>query len=168
MDIIIRNAASRDLPVILEIINQAILTTTAIYDYEARTLEEQTAWFEKMIFDGMPVIVAEHDKKVIGYGSYNIFKPKIGYKFSVEHSIYLNEKSRGIGVGGKLLGSLIQRARESGLHTMIGIIDAANRGSIEFHKKYGFIEKGYLREVGYKFDQWLDVVYMQLILDNEA
>ena len=167
MDLIIRNAAPKDLPSILEIINHAILTTTAIYDYEERTLEEQTAWFEKMINDGMPVIVAEHDKKVLGYGSYNIFRPKIGYRFSVEHSIYLDDKSRGIGVGGKLLGSLIQRARESGLHTMIGAIDAANRGSIEFHKKYGFIEKGYLREVGFKFDQWLDVVYMQLILKGE-
>jgi len=167
MDLIIRNAAPKDLPAILEIINHAILTTTAIYDYDARTLEEQTAWFEKMITDGMPVIVAEHDKEVIGYGSYNIFRPKVGYRFSVEHSIYLNDKSRGIGVGGKLLGSLIQRARESGLHSMIGAIDAANRGSIEFHKKYGFIEKGYLREVGYKFDQWLDVVYMQLILEEE-
>ena len=167
MDLIIRNAAPKDLPAILEIINHAILTTTAIYDYDARTLEEQTAWFEKMINDGMPVIVAEHDKEVIGYGSYNIFRPKVGYRFSVEHSIYLNDKSRGIGVGGKLLGSLIQRARESGLHSMIGAIDAANRGSIEFHKKYGFIEKGYLREVGYKFDQWLDVVYMQLILEEE-
>ena len=167
MDLIIRNAAPRDLPSILEIINQAILTSTAIYDYEIRTLEEQTAWFEKMILDGMPVIVAEYDKRVIGYGSYNIFRPKIGYKFSVEHSIYLDDKSRGIGVGGKLLGSLIQRAKESGLHTMIAGIDAANRGSIDFHKKYGFIEKGYLREVGYKFDQWLDLVFMQLILEEE-
>lgn len=167
MDLIIRNAAPKDLPAILDIINHAILTTTAIYDYEPRSLEQQTAWFESMIKDGMPVIVAEHNGNVIGYGSYNIFKPKIGYRFSVEHSIYLDEKSRGIGVGGKLLRSLIQRASESGLHTMIGVIDAANRGSIEFHKKYGFIEKGYLREVGYKFDQWLDVVYMQLILKEE-
>ncbi len=167
MDLIIRNAAPKDLPAILEIINQAILETTAIYDYEIRTLEEQTAWFNKMIEDGMPVIVAEFEKEVIGYGSYNIFRPKIGYKFSVEHSIYLNDKSRGIGVGGRLLGSLIQRAKESGLHTMIAGIDATNRGSIKFHEKYGFVEKGYLREVGYKFDQWLDLVFMQLILKED-
>jgi L-amino acid N-acyltransferase YncA len=82
MDLIIRNAAPKDLPAILEIINHAILTTTAIYDYDARTLEEQTTWFEKMIADGMPVIVAEHDKQVIGYGSYNIFRPKVGYRCS--------------------------------------------------------------------------------------
>lgn len=167
MDIIIRNATPHDLPAILDIINQAILTTTAIYDYDARTLEEQAAWFDQMIQDGMPVIVAEHDKEVVGYGSYNIFKPKIGYRFSVEHSIYLDEKSRGVGVGGKLLKSLIQRAHESGVHTMIGVIDAANRGSIDFHKKFGFIEKGYLREVGFKFDQWLDIVFMQLILEED-
>lgn len=167
MDLIIRNAAPKDLPAILEIVNQAILTTTAIYDYEERTLEEQTAWFNKMIEDGMPVIVAELEKEVIGYGSYNIFRPKIGYRFSVEHSIYLNEKSRGVGVGGRLLGSLIQRARESGLHTMIAGIDASNSGSIKFHEKYGFVEKGYLREVAYKFDQWLDLVFMQLVLRED-
>jgi L-amino acid N-acyltransferase len=166
-DLIIRNAAPRDLPAILEIINQTILTSTAIYDYEIRSLEEQTVWFEKMIENGMPVIVAEMDGEVIGYGSYAIFRPKIGYRFTVEHSIYLNEKSRGVGVGGKLLRSLIQRARESGVHTMIAGIDAANRGSIDFHKKYGFVEKGYLKEVGYKFDQWLDLVFMQLLVDED-
>lgn len=167
MDLIIRSAAPKDLPVLLEIINHAILNTTAIYDYEPRTMDEQKAWFEKMFNDGMPVIVAEMEGKVIGYGSYNIFRPKIGYKFSVEHSIYLDDKSRGMGVGGKLLGSLIQRAKESGVHTMIGVIDAANRGSIEFHKKYGFVEKGYLKEIAFKFDQWLDVVFMQLLIEED-
>jgi L-amino acid N-acyltransferase YncA len=167
MDLIIRSAAPKDLPALLEIINHAILNTTAIYDYEPRTMDQQKAWFEQMFNDGMPVIVAERQGEVLGYGSYNIFRPKIGYKFSVEHSIYLDEKSRGIGVGGKLLGSLIQRARESGLHSMIAGIDAANRGSIEFHKKYGFVEKGYLKEVGYKFDQWLDLVFMQLLLEED-
>ncbi|SKB44683.1 GNAT family N-acetyltransferase [Dyadobacter psychrophilus] len=167
MDLIIRSAAPKDLPSLLEIINHAILNTTAIYDYEPRTMDQQKAWFEQMFNDGMPVIVAERQGEVIGYGSYNIFRPKIGYKFSVEHSIYLDEKSRGIGVGGKLLGSLIQRARESGLHSMIAGIDAANRGSIEFHKRYGFVEKGYLKEVGYKFDQWLDLVFMQLLLEED-
>ena len=167
MHLIIRNAAQKDLPAILEIINHAILNTTAIYDYEPRTLEYQNAWLDQMLTDGMPVLVAEVDGEVIGYGSYNIFRPKIGYKYSVEHSIYLNEKSRGMGVGSRLLESLIQRARESGIHTMIAGIDAANRGSIDFHKKYGFVEKGYLNEVGYKFDQWLDLVFMQLLLHED-
>jgi L-amino acid N-acyltransferase len=167
MDLIIRTAAPKDLPALLDIINHAIINTTAIYDYEPRTLEEQTAWYEKLYHDGMPVIVAEQEGRVIGYGSYAIFKPKVGYRFSVEHSIYLDEKSRGMGVGGRLLGSLIQRAKESGIHTMVGVIDAANRGSIEFHKKYGFIEKGYLKEIAFKFDQWLDVVYMQLLIEED-
>lgn len=167
MHLIIRSAAPKDLPSLLEIINHAILNTTAIYDYDPRTIEEQKEWLDKMFNDGMPVIVAELDGAVIGYGSYNIFRPKIGYKYSVEHSIYLNEKSRGMGVGSRLLESLIQRARESGVHTMIAGIDASNRGSIDFHKKYGFVEKGYLKEVGYKFDQWLDLVFMQLLLDED-
>lgn len=167
MHLIIRNATPKDLPALLEIINHAILNTTAIYDYEPREYDQQKEWLDQMFNDGMPVVVAEVDGEVIGYGSYNIFRPKIGYKFSVEHSIYLNEKSRGMGVGSRILESLIQRARESGIHTMIAGIDAANRGSIEFHKKYGFVEKGYLKEVGYKFDQWLDLVFMQLLLDED-
>ncbi|WP_138479048.1 GNAT family N-acetyltransferase [Dyadobacter bucti] len=167
MHLIIRSATPKDLPALLEIINHAILNTTAIYDYEPREYDQQKAWLDQMFNDGMPVVVAEVDGEVIGYGSYNMFRPKIGYKFSVEHSIYLNEKSRGMGVGSRILESLIQRARESGIHTMIAGIDAANRGSIEFHKKYGFIEKGYLKEVGYKFDQWLDLVFMQLLLDED-
>lgn len=167
MHLIIRSATPKDLPALLDIINHAILNTTAIYDYEAREYDQQKAWLDQMFNDGMPVVVAEVDGEVIGYGSYNIFRPKIGYKFSVEHSIYLNEKSRGMGVGSRILESLIQRARESGIHTMIAGIDAANRGSIEFHKKYGFVEKGYLKEVGYKFDQWLDLVFMQLLLNED-
>jgi L-amino acid N-acyltransferase YncA len=167
MHLIIRNATPKDLPALLEIINHAILNTTAIYDYEPRDYDQQKMWLDQMFNDGMPVVVAEVDGEVIGYGSYNMFRPKIGFKFSVEHSIYLNEKSRGMGVGSRILESLIQRARESGIHTMIAGIDAANRGSIEFHKKYGFIEKGYLKEVGYKFDQWLDLVFMQLLLDED-
>lgn len=164
MNIKIRNAYPTDLPVILEILNYSIEHSTAIYDYEPRTLEAQTEWFELMLLNSMPVIVAEHERLVIGFGSFQRFRPKIGFQYSVEHSIYLDEKSRGMGVGGNLLESLIQRAKEQGIHTMIGCIDASNRGSIEFHKKYGFIEKGYIKEVGYKFDQWLDLVYMQLIL----
>lgn len=165
MELKIRNATKHDLPTLLEIINDTIKTSTAIYDYDVRTLEEQTAWFDRTLDAGMPIIVADIEGEVIGYGSYNIFRPKIGYQFSVEHSIYLDEKSRGMGVGGKLLGGLIYRAREQGLHTMIAGIDAANRGSIEFHKKHGFVEKGYLKEVAYKFDQWLDLVFMQLLLE---
>ncbi len=164
MHIKIRNASPLDLPVILDIVNHAIEHSTAIYDYELRTLKEQTEWFELMLLNDMPILVAEHETIVIGFGSFQRFRPKIGFQYSVEHSIYLDEKSRGMGIGGDLLVSLIQRAKEQGIHTMIGCIDASNRGSIEFHKKYGFIEKGYIKEVGYKFDQWLDLIYMQLIL----
>ncbi|PWJ58715.1 phosphinothricin acetyltransferase [Dyadobacter jejuensis] len=164
MSVKIRNASPLDLPVILEILNQSIRTSTAIYDYEERTLEQLTEWFERMILDSMPVLVSEVENEVIGYGSFQRFRPKEGFRFSVEHSIYLKESSRGMGVGGRLLESLIQRAKEQGIHTMIGCIDASNRGSISFHEKYGFVEKGYIKEVGYKFDQWLDLVYMQLIL----
>src|SRR4028118_1856040 len=95
----LREAAETDIPIILEIVNQAILHSTAIYDDEPRTLEVQRLWFEKKQIEKMPVIVAEYGGKAIGFGSYGIFRPWAGYRFSVEHSIYVSEAFRGKEIG---------------------------------------------------------------------
>lgn len=164
METIIRPAKTEDLPSILEIVNHAILYTTAIYDYAARTLEEQQVWFEEKQASKFPVIVAEFDNEVIGFGTYGTFRVKIGYRFTVEHSVYVNDKATGKGIGKLLLQRLIDLAKEQQHHSMIGVIDASNSGSIAFHKKFGFEEAGVLKEAGYKFDKWLDVSLMQLLL----
>jgi len=164
MDIHIRQATKNDLEAILHIINHAILHTTAVYDYKPRTLAYQQAWFEKKQADNMPVLVAEHNNQTIGFGSYGIFRPWEGYRFSAEHSIYVSHEFRGQGIGGKLLERLITLARDQHFHTIIAGIDAENKSSYTFHQKYGFVEVGRFHEVGYKFDKWLDLVFMQLML----
>lgn len=160
----IREATKEDLPAILEIMNDAILNTTAIYDYNARTTEYINNWFEKKQSDDLPVIVGDLEGKTIGFGSYGIFRAFDGYKYSVEHSIYIADGFRGKGRGGELLQKLIALAKGQGFHTLIAGIDADNEGSCRFHSKFGFVKVGRFREVGYKFDRWLDLVFMQLLL----
>ncbi|MFY0480996.1 GNAT family N-acetyltransferase [Flavobacterium sp. PLA-1-15] len=167
MEAIIRPAVIEDLPSILEIVNHAILDTTAIYDYDERTLAEQQIWFEEKQASNFPVIVAEFENEVIGFGTYGAFRVKIGYRFTVEHSVYVNEKAIGKGIGKLLLQKLIDLAKEQNHHSMIGVIDASNSASIAFHKKFGFQEVGILKEAGYKFDKWLDVSLMQLPLSGQ-
>jgi phosphinothricin acetyltransferase len=164
MDLQIRLATELDVQAILSIINDEIVHSTAIYDYEPRTFEMQLEWFRKKEEEKMPVIVGVADGSVIGFATYGIFRPKTAYRFSVEHSIYLAPEARAQGAGTQLLKSLIDRARKEGFHTMIAGVDTANQSSYDFHKKLGFVEVARFREVGYKFGKWLDLIFMQLFL----
>jgi L-amino acid N-acyltransferase YncA len=164
MNVIIRNATVEDLPQILEIVNHAILHTTSNYLYEVQTLENQLQWFEEKKSKQFPIIVADYNGTAIGFGTYGTFREKIGYQFTVEHSVYVAPEFIGKGIGKQLLLALIVLAKDEGYHTMIGGIDAANTGSIAFHSKFGFVETGILKEVGFKFGKWLDLQFMQLIL----
>ncbi len=164
MNVIIRNATVEDIPQILEIVNHAILHTTSNYLYDVQTLENQLQWFEDKKSKNFPIIVADYNGTAIGFGTYGTFREKIGYQFTVEHSVYVAQEFIGKGIGKQLLLALIVLAKDEGYHTMIGGIDAANTGSIAFHKKFGFVETGILKEVGFKFGTWLDLQFMQLIL----
>jgi len=164
MDIEIRPAELSDVQAILNIVNYEIKHTTSVYDYEERTLDDQVRWLNKKRKDGMPVIVAEYNNDVAGYGTFGIFRPWDAYQFSVEHSIYVAKKVRGKGIGRAIMKELISMATERGYHTMIAGIDASNKSSHEFHSKFGFVEVGRLKEVAYKFDKWLDLKFMQLFL----
>lgn len=164
MNVKLRPATVNDLEKILEIVNHSILHTTANYSYDIQTLEVQTKWFEDKKAKNLPVVVADLDGEVVGFGSYGQFREKIGYQYTVEHSVYVVDNIIGKGIGSKLLTELIRLAKEQGFHVMIGAIDADNAGSIAFHEKFGFVVTGTIREVGYKFDHWLDLVFMQLIL----
>ena len=160
----IRKANQNDVPQILEIINEVIINTTAIYEYEPWTLQKAEKWFQKRIDSGFPVIVMEKNGEFIGYGTYSSFRERIAYRFTVEHSIYIHQSHRGKGHGHILLQELIQLAKNEKIHSMIGVVDATNTGSIEFHKQHAFDEVGKIKEVGYKFDRWLDVVLLQRVL----
>jgi len=164
MNIKLRPATSNDLEKILEIVNHSILHTTANYNYDVQTLEVQTKWFEDKNAKKLPIVVADLEGEVVGFGSYGQFREKIGYQYTVEHSVYVVDHVIGKGIGSQLLTELIRLAKEQGYHCMIGAIDADNAGSIAFHERFGFTAAGTIREVGYKFDHWLDLVFMQLLL----
>ncbi|PCJ97735.1 MAG: GNAT family N-acetyltransferase [Flavobacteriaceae bacterium] len=162
--LIIRPATHKDVPEILEILNFEIKNSTVVYDYEERSLTQQLEWFNSKRESNMPVLIVEKDAKILGYGTFGIYRPWEAYKYSVEHSIYVCNTARGLGVGKKLMETLISQAKNKGYHTMIAGIDAENNGSYSFHEKFGFKEVGRFNEVGYKFDRWLDLIFMQLYL----
>lgn len=157
-------ATPQHLPAILEIVNYNILNSTAVYDYAPKELADMKAWLQDKQEHNWPVIVAVEDGVVLGYGTYGTFRFKEGYKYTVEHSVYVSHERTGKGIGKILLKELIVKAKEQGYHTMIGGIDADNKDSIVFHEKFGFVSVGLLKEVGFKFNRWLDVQFMQLIL----
>lgn len=164
MNISIRPYTDFDAQAILEIINFNILNSTALYDYNIRTLEQQTAILQEKIDKGFPVIVAVLNDNVVGFGSYSEFRFREAYKYTVEHSVYVTNNFQGMKIGHLLMEELIKTAKNQKFHTMIGVIDAENQGSVKFHEKYGFKTVGIIKESGYKFDRWLDSVFMQLIL----
>lgn len=163
--ILIREAEAADIPGILEIVNHSILHTTANYNYDPQTLAEQQKWYDEKREKDYPVFVADLDGKVIGFSTYGKFRERTGYRFTIEHSVYVADGNAGKGIGRLLLERLIEKAKQQGYHNMIGGIDASNLGSIEFHRKFGFEECGIIRQAAWKFDRWLDLLFMQLILD---
>lgn len=164
METLLRSANENDLEAILKIVNHAILFTTANYNYEPQSLEEQRLWLEQKQLRGFPVIVAEQDGQVLGFGTYGTFREKMGYQFTVEHSVYVADGYSGKGIGQSLLKKLIHDAANQGFHVMIGAIDADNKGSIVFHEKLGFTNCGVIKQAAFKFERWLDLQFMQLIL----
>jgi phosphinothricin acetyltransferase len=164
MEIQIRPYQTKDAAEILEIINYNILNSTALYDYEPRTLENQIAIFQDKLDKGFPILVAISNKSVVGFGYYSEFRFREAYKFTVEHSVYAHPNHLGKGIGKLILDNLIHLAKAQKLHTMIGVIDSENQSSIEFHKKFGFEIAGTIKESGYKFNRWLHSVFMQKML----
>lgn len=163
--ITIRRATRDDVLAILEIYNDAVLTTTASYDYEPRTLEHRLAWFEDHERNDYAIFVAlDATGRVIGWSSLSRYHDRLGFRFTAENSVYVAADQRGGGVGKALLAPLIEAARARGLHAVIAAIDASNEASIRLHASFGFIEVGRFKQVGYKFDRWLDLVYMQRLV----
>jgi len=160
----IREAIEKDLSQILEIYNDAILNTTAVYNYDVHTLEQRKEWFTTKQQQGFPVFVAEEDNEITGFSTIGPFRAWQGYRFTVENSIYVHPRWRGKGISKLLMQPLIDSARELKLHTIVSGIDATNHISIALHKKFGFVEVAHFKEVGFKFNRWLDLVFMQLIL----
>ncbi|MHB8522625.1 MAG: GNAT family N-acetyltransferase [Limisphaerales bacterium] len=161
----VRHATRADLSGILEIYNEAVLNTTASYDYEPRTLEHRSAWLDDHVRSNYPVFVAvDGHGRVVGWSALNRFHDRAGYRFTTENSVYVAVDQRGRGIGTLLMPPLIEGARGLGLHAILAVIDATNEPSIRLHARFRFERVGCFKEVGYKFGRWLDVVYMELLL----
>lgn len=165
---LIRDASQADLGSLRDIYNDAVLNTTAIWNEIAIDLDNRRAWLELRAQQGFPVLVAEDGGEVVGYASYGPWRAFDGFRETVEHSVYVRADQRGKGVGAQLLQALIERARGQGLHVMVAAIESGNAASIRLHERLGFVTTGQMPQVGQKFGHWLDLTFMQLILDPRS
>ncbi|MET3645670.1 GNAT family N-acetyltransferase [Phyllobacterium ifriqiyense] len=166
---IVRAAVESDLPIILEIYNDAVLNTTAIWNETLVDLDNRKAWLLDRQSKSFPVLVSVNNEgQVTGYASFGDWRAFEGYRHTVEHSVYVHKSARGGGIGKMLMLALIEKARELGKHVMVAGIESGNEASIRLHEKLGFQVVGHLPEVGTKFGKWLDLTFMQIVLDRAA
>lgn len=166
--ITVRQATENDLPQILAIYNEIIENTTAVYYYEPHTLDMRRQWFEERKRLGLPVFVAEEAGVVLGMSTIGPFRVPTAYKYCVENTVHVAAQARGRGVGKLLMPPIIDAAKQLGMHTIVAGIDAENEVSIRLHKNFGFEEVAHFKEVGFKFDRWLDLKFLQLLLPAGA
>jgi phosphinothricin acetyltransferase len=162
----VRRAQLEDMAGITSIYNDAVLNTTAIWNETAVDVENRRAWLTDRQALGYPVLVAVDEEAVLGYASFGDWRAFDGYRYTVEHSVYVRHDQRGKGIGHSLLEALIEEARAIGKHVMVAGIDAKNENSIKLHERLGFEAVGHLKQVGTKFGVWLDLVFLQLTLDT--
>ncbi len=163
----IRAATPADAGGITALLNALIATTTIEWTSTPRTVEDVREWLQQHEV----VLVAEDQGEVVGLAAFGWFRDVVkwpGYRFTVEHAVHVREDRWGLGVGAALMHALIERARETGKHTMIAAIDSTNDASIRFHQRLGFSEVARMPEVGAKFGRWLDLVLLQINLDGRA
>jgi phosphinothricin acetyltransferase len=162
----VRAATAADLPRLRDILNSEILTSTASWMTVAKSKSDMADWFAAREAQGFPVLVAEDPatREVAGYASYGPFRAGQGYAGTVEHSVYVQSDFRGHGIAACLMGALIGRAREAGMHLMIGGVSADQEASLRLHGKLGFQEVGRIPGAGRKFGRTLDLVFMALPL----
>jgi phosphinothricin acetyltransferase len=152
---------------ILDIFNDAILHSTALYDYKPRTAQNMDDWFAAKARGNFPVLgLEDEDGSLAGFGSYGTFRAWPAYKYTVEHSVYVHPSQRGRGIGLALMQQLIAAARDQQYHVLIGGIDMENQASIALHTRLGFVHAGTIRQAGFKFGRWLDLGFYQLTLDT--
>ncbi|MFK3942813.1 GNAT family N-acetyltransferase [Pseudomonas monteilii] len=160
----LRDARPEDLPDLLAIYNDAVLNTTAIWNETPVDLANRQTWFELRAAQGYPILVAVDDSGVLGYASFGDWRPFEGFRYTVEHSVYVRGDQRGKGLGPVLMEALIERARAGGKHVMVAAIESGNAASIRLHERLGFVVTGQMAQVGVKFGRWLDLTFMQRVV----
>jgi len=163
---IIRPAADADVPAVLVIYNHAVEHTTAVFEYRAHTIEMRREWFRAKQAASLPVLVAADGARVLGFASYGPFRAWPAYKYSVELSVYVDIGARRQGIGTALVRAVVADARARDLHVVMAGITADNEISLRLHERLGFVEVAHIPQVGYKFGKWLDLKFLQLLLDG--
>lgn len=161
-----RQAVEGDLNKILEIYNDAVLNSTAVYTYAAQSLEERKLWFQKKNKEKLPILVFEENDLVLGFATFGPFRAWPAYKYTIEHSVYVDSDYRNHGVGTALMKEIIKVANERDYATMVAGIDSCNENSIRMHEKLGFEYSGTIKRAGFKFGKWLDLIFYQLDLQG--
>jgi L-amino acid N-acyltransferase YncA len=162
-EILIRTAVPSDVPAITRIYNEGIRDRLATLETEERTPEERRAWLEGRD-ERHPVLVAERDADIAGWGSLNVFNPRPAYRFVADFSVYVAAEARGTGVGSVLLEALIERARALDYHKLVLAAFPFNESGMRLYRRFGFREVGIYREQGFLDDRWVDVVIMERLL----
>ncbi len=163
--LLIRNSVDNDLPAIAAIYAHAVLHGNGTFELDAPDVDEMARRRAEVLGRQLPYLVAERDGQVLGYAYANYFRPRMAYRFCLEDSIYLAPAAQGQGVGRLLLAELIARCETAGARQMVAVIgDSANAGSIGVHRALGFRDMGTMQAAGWKFERWLDVVFMQRAL----
>ena len=168
MNFVIRSATEQDLVAIMNIYNPEVLQGMATWNETAYDLAHFKKWFKELQEQGFPLFVAEeiNTQAIAGYADYSSFRNFTGYRYSVEHSVYISPNYAKNGLGKLLMQHLIAHAKQHKMHVMIAGIDHENIASIALHEKLGFVQTGYMPQVGQKFGKWRDLVLMQLFLDK--
>lgn len=165
MEFTIRSAAEGDLPAINEIYNHYVLNSTCTWQEEPSTaVERQTWWRDRAA--RYPVLVAESEGVVVGFAGLGPHRPRSGYRFTAESTVYLHPTCRGHGLGRRLMQDVLEAGRAAGFHTVVASICTEHEPSIRLHAGLGFVECGRMREAGFKFGRWLDTVWMQRMLQG--
>jgi phosphinothricin acetyltransferase len=157
----IRDAVQADFDQITAIYNEVLTNSTAIYNDHPATVAERISWWRSRIAQGFPVLVAAEDAHIAGFATFGDFRAWPGYRFTVEGTVHIHAGSRGHGVGTELLKAIVARAKGMGKHVMIAGVDSENTSSLRFLERFGFERACRLREVVYKFDRYLDLVFLQ-------
>ncbi|WP_070138195.1 GNAT family N-acetyltransferase [Crocinitomix algicola] len=161
----LRQAKTQDLEAIRSIFNHAILNTTAVYTYNPFSTNDMDVWFQTKKEGNYPVVIAVNmADNVIGFATYGAFRPHAAFQFTAEHSVYVHPNHQNKGVASSLLTKLIELAKANNIHSLVAGIDANNTSSISLHQKFGFEKAGIIKQSGFKFNQWLDLQFMQKIL----
>ena len=159
-----REATEADLEGLAAIYNEVIASSTAVFSYLPVSVDERRRWWQARTARGYPVLIVRDAQGVAAFGSFGDFRAWPGYRFTVEHTLHVRADARGRGIGTQLLRALIARAGALGKHVMVAGVDADNAASIRLHERLGFTRAGRLCAVGYKFDRWLDLVFLQRAL----